>query len=43
MVHPTSVTNIIQRLEQAGLVDRGPNPRDGRGHARRHHAVRPRR
>jgi DNA-binding MarR family transcriptional regulator len=31
MVHPTSVTNIIQRLEQAGLVDRTPNPRDGRG------------
>jgi DNA-binding MarR family transcriptional regulator len=31
MVHPTSVTNIIQRLEQAGLVDRIPNPRDGRG------------
>jgi DNA-binding MarR family transcriptional regulator len=31
MVHPTSVTNIIQRLEQAGLVDRVPNPRDGRG------------
>jgi DNA-binding MarR family transcriptional regulator len=31
MVHPTSVTNIIQRLEQAGLVDRIPNPNDGRG------------
>lgn len=31
MVHPTSVTNIIQRLEQAGLVDRIPNPADGRG------------
>jgi DNA-binding MarR family transcriptional regulator len=31
MVLPTSVTNIIQRLEQAGLVDRIPNPRDGRG------------
>lgn len=31
MVHPTSVTNIVQRLEQAGLVDRTPNPRDGRG------------
>jgi DNA-binding MarR family transcriptional regulator len=31
MVHPTSVTNIIQRLEQAGLVDRVPNPQDGRG------------
>jgi DNA-binding MarR family transcriptional regulator len=31
MVHPTSVTNIVQRLEQAGLVQRTPNPRDGRG------------
>jgi DNA-binding MarR family transcriptional regulator len=31
MVHPTSVTNIVQRLEQSGLVDRTPNPRDGRG------------
>jgi DNA-binding MarR family transcriptional regulator len=31
MVHPTSVTNIIQRLEQAQLVDRIPNPDDGRG------------
>ena len=31
MVHPTSVTNIVQRLEQAGLVQRMPNPRDGRG------------
>ncbi|GAB3600612.1 MarR family transcriptional regulator [Angustibacter peucedani] len=31
MVHPTSVTNIVQRLEQAGLVERSPNPRDGRG------------
>src|SRR5215217_9174052 len=31
MVHHTSVTNIVQRLEQAGLVDRSPNPRDGRG------------
>ena len=31
MVHPTSVTNIVQRLEQAGLVDRIPNPDDGRG------------
>jgi DNA-binding MarR family transcriptional regulator len=31
MVHPTSVTNIVQRLEQAGLVERTPNPRDGRG------------
>jgi DNA-binding MarR family transcriptional regulator len=31
MVHPTSVTNIINRLEQGGLVIRRPNPRDGRG------------
>ena len=25
------MTNIVQRLEQAGLVERTPNPRDGRG------------
>lgn len=31
MVHPTSVTNTIQRLEAAGFVIREPNPRDGRG------------
>ena len=31
MVHPTSVTNIINRLEAQGLVARRPNPRDGRG------------
>ena len=31
MVHPTSVTNTIDRLEQQGLVVRRPNPRDGRG------------
>jgi DNA-binding MarR family transcriptional regulator len=31
MVHPTSVTNIVNRLEQGGLVTRRPNPRDGRG------------
>ena len=31
MVHPTSVTNIIDRLEQQRLVARRPNPRDGRG------------
>ena len=31
MVHPTSVTNTIDRLEAAGLVQRQPNPRDGRG------------
>jgi len=31
MVHPTSVTNTIARLDAAGLVSRRPNPRDGRG------------
>jgi DNA-binding MarR family transcriptional regulator len=31
MVHPTSVTNTIDRLEQQGMVERQPNPRDGRG------------
>ena len=31
MVHPTSVTNIIGRLERQGLVVRHPNPADGRG------------
>ena len=31
MVHPTSVTNTVDRLERAGLVDRRPNPNDGRG------------
>ena len=31
MVHPTSVTNIIQRLATQGLVERTPNPADGRG------------
>jgi DNA-binding MarR family transcriptional regulator len=31
MVHPTSVTNTIDRLERDGLVRRRPNPRDGRG------------
>lgn len=30
-VHPTSVTNIIDRLVSAGLVERRPNPADGRG------------
>jgi DNA-binding MarR family transcriptional regulator len=25
------VTNVIDRLEAAGLVERQPNPRDGRG------------
>jgi len=31
MVHPTSVTNIVQRLAAQGLVERVPNPADGRG------------
>ncbi|MBA3797916.1 MAG: MarR family transcriptional regulator [Geodermatophilaceae bacterium] len=31
MVHPTSVTNTVERLASAGLVDRRPNPADGRG------------
>jgi DNA-binding MarR family transcriptional regulator len=31
MVHPTSVTNTINRLVSQGLVVRRPNPRDGRG------------
>jgi DNA-binding MarR family transcriptional regulator len=31
MVHPTSVTNTIDRLEREHLVIRKPNPRDGRG------------
>ncbi len=31
MVHPTSVTNIINRLEEQGMVVRRRNPRDGRG------------
>lgn len=31
MVHPTSATNIIQRLAGQGFVERVPNPEDGRG------------
>lgn len=31
MVHPTSATNIIQRLAAQGYVERIPNPDDGRG------------
>jgi DNA-binding MarR family transcriptional regulator len=31
MVHPTSVTNTIDRLARDGFVLRLPNPRDGRG------------
>jgi DNA-binding MarR family transcriptional regulator len=30
MIHPTSVTNIIDRLEQQGLARRIPHPTDGR-------------
>ena len=29
-VHPTSVTNAVDRLEAAGLVRRAPHPQDGR-------------
>lgn len=31
MVHPTSATNIVQRLDAQGFVERRPNPQDGRG------------
>jgi DNA-binding MarR family transcriptional regulator len=31
MVHPTSVTNTVDRLVKQGLVARRPNPNDGRG------------
>jgi DNA-binding MarR family transcriptional regulator len=31
MVHPTSATNIVQRLAAQGFVERVPNPRDRRG------------
>ncbi|MET7638516.1 MarR family transcriptional regulator [Streptomyces sp. NPDC005438] len=31
MVHPTSVTNTVDRLRAAGLVSKRPNPDDGRG------------
>lgn len=31
MVHPTSATNIIERLSRQGYVRRRRNPRDGRG------------
>lgn len=30
-VHPASVTSAVGRLEEAGLVQRIPNPADGRG------------
>ncbi len=29
-VHPASVTNAVQRLEEAGFVERRTNPDDGR-------------
>lgn len=31
MVHPTSVTNTVDRLVRAGLAAKRPNPQDGRG------------
>ena len=31
MVHPTSVTNTIDRLVASGYVAKKPNPQDGRG------------
>lgn len=31
MVHPTSVTNSVDRLSASGFVRREPNPNDGRG------------
>lgn len=31
MVHPTSVTNTVDRLVRAGFVEKRPNPSDGRG------------
>ncbi len=31
MVHPTSATNIVQRLAAQGFVERVPNPADRRG------------
>ena len=31
MVHPTSATHTVQRLEAQGFVARTPNPQDGRG------------
>ncbi|MET9413873.1 MarR family transcriptional regulator [Streptomyces klenkii] len=31
MVHPTSVTNTVDRLVASGLVAKRPNPKDGRG------------
>jgi DNA-binding MarR family transcriptional regulator len=31
MVHPTSVTNTVDRLVRSGLAAKRPNPNDGRG------------
>ncbi|GAB46995.1 MarR family winged helix-turn-helix transcriptional regulator [Mobilicoccus pelagius] len=31
MVHPTSATSLVRRLEAQGYVERVPNPDDGRG------------
>ena len=31
MIHPTSVTSLVDRLERAGHVTREPNPADRRG------------
>ncbi|MEO3764524.1 MarR family transcriptional regulator [Streptomyces sp. B8F3] len=31
MVHPTSVTNTVDRLVRSGYVAKRPNPNDGRG------------
>jgi DNA-binding MarR family transcriptional regulator len=31
MIHPASVTNIVDRLEAQGFVVRSPHPEDGRG------------
>jgi len=30
MIHPASITNIVDRLEDQGLVQRRPHPTDGR-------------
>ena len=31
MIHPTSATHIVRKLASQGLVERVPNPADGRG------------
>jgi DNA-binding MarR family transcriptional regulator len=40
-VHATSVTNVVDRLEAAGLVRREPNPFDVARHARGADRARP--